>query len=84
MKLRFPLFILFLLLSLGMAVYGLVGHTVTLYEQPAPEDEGPVLPEGLDFIVGEIVLTDWTRGERVEFDDYGRLIDTAQEAECFS
>jgi hypothetical protein len=84
MTYRFPLFVLFLAISLGMVVYGAFFNQTRLWQVPAPEDDQVNLPEETSFLVGEIQLTDWISKERIHPDAYGHLLDTEQEAECFS
>lgn len=86
MKYRFPACILILAISLGLFGYGLFGYRIRVYEKPAPEDAALGLPlkEEASFLVSETTLTEWLSKERILVHESGRLIDTAQEAECFS
>jgi hypothetical protein len=84
MSLRFPVFVLVLLVGVGMVGYGLFGVEEKLYEKPDPRDDPENLPEETAFSVGELQLTDWISKERVIRDAWGHLIDLEQEAECFS
>ena len=87
MNLRFPAFVLFLLISLGMVAYGIFGNRTKLYENPSPEDlaKGLGVNEKSAFTVSEVRMTDWISKERVVYDTgFSCLIDTAREAICYS
>ncbi len=83
MKLRFPIFVLSLLVAGGLLVYGLFFYRVDVYKKRSPQDP-PDIKRVVAVTLGELALTDAIAKERFQIDDTGFLTDMEQEAECFT
>ncbi|MCU0725154.1 MAG: hypothetical protein MUE73_05095 [Planctomycetes bacterium] len=86
MKLRFPIFVLLLLVSAGLLGYGVFLHEAPVFKKPDPRDNGAIEKQA-PVRLGEFALTDWIASERIQRQELGGkvyLIDLEQQAECFS
>jgi hypothetical protein len=86
MKLRFPTFLLLLVVSAGLLAYGMFVHEAPVFKQPDARDNG-AMDKQTPVMLGEFVLTDWIASERIQRQEFGGklyLIDLEQQAECFS
>ena len=55
-----------------------------VYQKPDPRDAGPELKPETLAVHSELVFTDLVSKQRIETDEWWHLIDTQNEAPCFS
>lgn len=85
MSVRFPVFILILLIGLGSVGYGLYGNTERVYDKPDPRDDPTELNDDFSKVRGEIELTALvSRMSLDRHEETGELIDLAISAPCQS
>jgi hypothetical protein len=85
MSVRFPVFILILLIGLGSVGYGLYGNGARVYDKPDPRDDQTVLNDEFSRMAGEIELTALvSRMSLDRHEETDELVDLAISAPCQS
>jgi hypothetical protein len=85
MTYRFPVFVLVLAIGFFATTWGLTGASYRVYDKPDPRDAGPELNEKTRRVhYSELAFTDLVSKQRIETDEWSHLLDTQNEAPCFS